>query len=177
MTGVLIRPATAADVPAMTAIYAPAVRGGRASWEYEPPDVAEMTRRHAAIIGGGYPYLVAEIGGAVAGYAYASGYRARIGYRWTVEDSIYVAQDAQGRGVGRALLMALIRRSEAAGFRQMLAVIGDSANVASTALHRRAGFTFCGTLHGIGFKHGRWLDSVLMQRALGDGETTAPDGA
>jgi phosphinothricin acetyltransferase len=163
----------------VAAIYRPAVLTGTASFELEPPGEEEMARRFEAITGAGYPYLVAETGatGAVAGYGYANAYRTRPAYRFSVENSVYVAPDAQGRGIGRALLAALIEECTARGFRQMIAVIGDSAQSASIALHRSLGFTFCGTIHSVGLKHGRWLDSVLMQRALGDGDTTLPDTA
>jgi L-amino acid N-acyltransferase YncA len=168
-----VRPALPADIPAITRIYAHAVVHGTASFEFDPPDEAEMARRQRSLLQGGYPYLVAEDAGAVTGYAYAGPYRSRPAYRWTVEDSVYVAPDAQGRGVGRALLDRLI--AESAGFRQMVAVIGDSPRQEpSVALHRAAGFRLVGTLQAVGFKHGRWLDSVLMQRALGRGDTDAP---
>jgi L-amino acid N-acyltransferase YncA len=170
-----VRPAIPADIPAIAAIYRPAVLEGTASFELEPPGDAEMLRRFEAITGGGYPYFVAEIDGRVAGYAYASAYRARPGYRFTVENSVYVAADAQGKGVGRALLAALIPACTVKGFRLMVAIIGDSANFASITLHRRAGFTFCGTIHSVGYKFGRWLDSVNLQRALGAGAATKPD--
>lgn len=176
MSDLLIRPAGAADIAAITAIYRPAVLGGTASFEVEPPDEAEMLRRYQAITGAGYPYLIAEAAGAVAGYAYANAYRTRPAYRFTVEDSIYVAADAHRRGVGKALLADLIDLCTDKGFRLMLAVIGDSAQAGSIGLHRRAGFTFCGTIHSVGYKHGRWLDSVLMQRPLGPGDTSAPIG-
>jgi L-amino acid N-acyltransferase YncA len=170
----MIRSAEPRDVPAITRIYAHAVRYGTASFELEPPDEAETARRYRALVDGGFPYLVAELDGAVAGYAYAGPYRARPAYRFTVEDSIYIAPDMQRRGVGRALLDRLLVESEARGFRQMIAVIGDSAQVASIELHRAAGFRMVGTFEAVGFKFGRWLDSVLMQKALGEGATTAP---
>jgi phosphinothricin acetyltransferase len=175
MTSILIRPSTPADIPAITRIYAHAVTYGTASFELEPPDEAEMTRRQRALLDGGFPYCVAEQGSAVVGYAYAGPYRTRPAYRFTVEDSIYIDPAAQGRGIGRALLERLIADSEARGFRQMLAVIGDSAQSASIALHRAAGFHYAGNLQNVGFKFGRWLDSVLMQRPLGPGALTAPD--
>jgi len=133
-----------------------------------------MMRRYRSLMDGGYPYLVAEIDGAVAGYAYAGPYRARPAYRWTVEDSIYVDGGAQRRGVGRALLDRLIEESAARDFRQMIAVIGDSAQAASIAVHRAAGFRFVGNIENVGFKFGRWLDSVIMQRALGEGAGAPP---
>ncbi len=172
MSDLLIRPAAPADIAAITAIYAPAVLTGTASFELEPPNAAEMRARFEAITRDGFPYLVAERDGAIAGYAYVNHYRTRPAYRFAVEDSIYVAQDMQGQGVGKALLAELITASEARGSRQMIAVIGDSLQLGSIALHRAAGFTFCGTLHAVGYKFGRWIDSVLMQRALGPGETT-----
>jgi phosphinothricin acetyltransferase len=170
----LLRPATPADIAAITRIYAHSVRHGTASFEIEPPDEAEMARRQDALLAGGFPYLVAEAGGLVVGYAYAGPYRARPAYRFTVEDSIYLAPDAQGRGIGRALLHRLIDESVTRGYRQMIAVIGDSAQAASIALHQAAGFRLIGRFESVGFKFDRWLDSVLMQKALGDGATSAP---
>jgi L-amino acid N-acyltransferase YncA len=169
-----IRPATPGDVAAIAGIYAHAVRHGTASFEIDPPDGDEMLRRYQALASAGFPYLVAERAGVIAGYAYAGPYRMRPAYRWTVEDSVYVAETAQRRGVGRALLEALIAQSEARGFRQMIAVIGDSAQTPSIALHRSAGFRMVGTLEAVGFKFGRWLDSVLMQRPLGGGAGGSP---
>ena len=169
-----IRAAQASDIPAVARIYTHAVLHGTASFEIEPPDESEMARRQYALVERGHPYLVAEADGAVLGYAYAGPYRARPAYRWSVEDSVYIAPDAQRRGIGRALLVRLIAESEARGFRQMIAVIGDSAQVASIELHRALGFRLVGTFAAVGFKHGRWLDSVLMQRPLGLGDTAAP---
>jgi len=173
---VAVRPAVHADVPGIAAVYRPAVLNGTASFELEPPDEAEMARRMQVILDGGYPYLVAEPagGGAILGYAYAGAYRPRPAYRHSVENSIYVSPDAHRMGVGRALLGELIRRCEAAGFRQMIAVIGDSGQHASIGLHRSMGFRFSGIVHSVGYKHDRWLDQVLMQRNLGPGDTTAP---
>jgi L-amino acid N-acyltransferase YncA len=171
---VLVRSATPHDLAAITAIYEHAVRHGTASFEIEPPDLREMTRRYESLRASGHPYLVAEIEGTVAGYAYAGPYRARPAYRWSVEDSIYVAPAMHRRGVGRVLLARLIAAAEADEFRQMIAVIGDSANAPSIELHRAAGFRMVGTFDKVGFKLGRWLDSVLMQRALGDGAETTP---
>ena len=171
-----IRDSVRDDVPAMRAIYAHAVETGVASFELEAPDEAEMTRRRESVLAGGYPHIVAEDAGRVLGYAYAGPYRPRPAYRFTVENSIYVAADAQRRGVGRALLPALIERCEVAGFRLMVAVIGDSANFASISLHAAFGFAHAGLLPNVGWKHGRWLDSVLMTRALGAGATRPPDG-
>jgi phosphinothricin acetyltransferase len=133
-----------------------------------------MTRRQAALIEGGYPYLAAEVDGMLAGYAYAGAYRPRPAYRFSVEDSVYVAPEAQRRGVGRALLAALIDEAIARGFRQMVAVIGDAAQAPSIELHRAAGFRMIGAVEAVGFKHGRWLATVLMQRALGEGDQTPP---
>jgi phosphinothricin acetyltransferase len=169
-----IRPATPADIPAITRIYDQAVREGTASFEIVPPDEAEMRRRYDSLRSGGYPYLVADLAGVIAGYAYAGPYRARPAYRWTVENSVYVDIAAQRRGIGRVLLARLIAESAARGYRQMIAVIGDSANASSIELHRAAGFRMVGAFDNVGFKFGRWLDSVLMQRELGDGAKTAP---
>jgi phosphinothricin acetyltransferase len=170
----VVRPAAPEDLAAITAIYRHAVLHGTASFEIEPPDLPEMTRRYESLRASGHPYLVAEIGGAVGGYAYAGPYRARPAYRWTVEDSIYVAPQMHRRGIGRILLSHLIPAAEAGGFRQMIAVIGDSANAPSIELHRAAGFRMVGTFENVGFKFGRWLDSVLMQIALGTGAETTP---
>jgi phosphinothricin acetyltransferase len=171
-----IRAATPADLVAVTGIYDHAVRHGTASFELAPPDASEMARRRQALVDAGYPYLVAEIDGVIAGYAYAGPYRARPAYRWSVEDSIYVAPRLHRRGVGAALLGRLIADAEQSGFRQMIAVIGDSSQAPSIALHRAAGFRAIGTIENVGFKFGRWLDSVLMQRALGPGATKPPEG-
>ncbi|HSP50663.1 MAG TPA: GNAT family N-acetyltransferase [Pseudolabrys sp.] len=168
-----IRPAVPADIPAIIRIYAHAVEHGTASFELTPPDEAEMARRMIDLTGKGYPYLAGEIEGALAGYAYAGPYRARPAYRLTVEDSVYIAPDRHRHGIGRALLAALIEATAARSFRQMIAVIGDSPRqAASIGLHEALGFRHVGILQDVGFKHGRWLDSVLMQRALGDGRKT-----
>jgi phosphinothricin acetyltransferase len=165
------------DVPAITAIYAHHVLHGTGTFELEPPDAAEMSRRRADVLQKGLPYFVAECAGALVGYAYAAPYRARPAYRYTLEDSIYVHKDAAGQGAGRVLLEALIENCAGAGFRQMVAVIGDSGNVGSIALHASCGFARVGLLSAVGFKFGRWIDSVLMQRALGGGATgTAGNG-
>jgi phosphinothricin acetyltransferase len=169
-----IRAATPDDIPAITRIYAHAVRHGTASFELDPPSEAEMARRYRALIDGKFPYLAAELDGGVAGYAYAGPYRPRPGYRWTVEDSIYIAPEAHRRGVGRALLTRLIGETEARGFRQMVAVIGDSAQLPSIALHAALGFRHVGKLYAVAFKHGAWRDSVFMQRALGVGDASDP---
>jgi len=174
MPAIPIRPAQPRDLAAITRIYDHAVRHGTASFEIEPPDEREMARRYEALRAGGYPYLVAELDGAIVGYAYAGPYRARAAYRWSVEDTIYVAPSSQRRGIGRALLERLIADAEAGGFRQMIAVIGDSANASSIELHRAAGFRMVGTFDNVGFKFGRSLDSVLMQRPLGTGATAMP---
>jgi len=174
MPDVTIRPAGPADIPTITRIYAHAVRNGTATFELEPPDEAEMRQRMTALLDGNFPYLAADSGGAVAGYAYAALYRTRPAYRFTVEDSIYVDPNVQRRGVGRVLLTRLIEECEKRGFRQMIAVIGDSAQTASIELHRAAGFRHAGNLQNVGFKFGRWLDTVLMQRDLGPGATTTP---
>jgi phosphinothricin acetyltransferase len=170
----LIRPAIAADLPAITAIYAHAVRHGTATFEIEPPDEQEMADRFRALAEKGFPYLVAEKDRTVQGYAYAGPYRARVAYRYTLENSVYVAPECHRRGVGRALMDQLISDSGARGFRQMVAVIGDSAQVASIALHQATGFQMIGAFAAVGFKFGRWLDTVLMQRALGEGAATPP---
>ncbi len=169
-----IRPAALTDVPAVARIYAHAVETGTASFELTPPDQTEMARRMSDLLDNDFPYLVAEVDNAVVGYAYAGPYRARPAYRFTLEDSVYLAPDAQGRGIGTALLPALVEESAARGFRQMIAVIGDSEQAASIALHARCGFYYVGTFPHVGFKFGRWLDTVLMQRALGPGAMTAP---
>ena len=174
MRTVSIRAATAADIPVITGIYAHAVRHGTASFELEPPDEAEMSRRQRALLDAGYPYLVAEANGGVMGYAYAGPYRTRPAYRYTVENSIYIAPEAHRRGIGRILLDRLITESEARGYRLMIAVIGDSAQAASIELHRAAGFKMVGAFEAVGYKFDRWLDSVLMQRPLGKGATAPP---
>lgn len=170
----LIRDATEADMPAIQAVYAHHVLHGLATFEEVPPSVAEMAERRAAVLKAGLPYLAAELDGRVVGYAYATAYRPRPAYRFTIEDSVYVAHGLDGRGIGSALLGALIDRCEQGPWRQMLAVIGNSGNAGSIALHRRCGFEPVGTLRSAGFKLGRWVDTVLMQRALGDGDRSAP---
>lgn len=171
---VLIRGAGPADIPAITQIYADAVAHGTATFEIEPPDEAEMLRRQQALSARNYPYLVAEHAGIVIGYAYAGPYRDRRAYDWCIEDSIYIARECHRQGIGTLLLSRLIVDAEALGFRQLVAVIGDSAQAASIAVHARAGFTLIGTLRAVGYKHDRWLDTVLMQRSLGRGDTTPP---
>jgi L-amino acid N-acyltransferase YncA len=170
-----IRDATEADIPAIAAIYGHAVRHGRAIFATAAPDAAVGPRRRAAIVSRGMPYLVADAPGrGVLGYAYAGPYRPRPAYRFSLENSIYIAPDSQGGGIGGALLPALIARSEAAGYRLMIAVIGDSANRASIRLHERCGFAPIGVLPSVGWKHDQWLDTVLMARALGPGASTPP---
>ncbi len=176
---VRVRDAAESDLPIIQAIYAHHVCTGLGSFEETPPDAAEMSRRRTEILARGLPYLVAEIDdrvipGGLAGYAYASPYRPRSAYRYSVEDSIYIAPSAQRRGVGRFLLEELIRRCTALGYRQMVAVIGDSANQGSIGVHAAAGFKQVALLPAIGFKFGRWVDAVMMQRPLGEGQTTLP---
>lgn len=172
-----VRDAADADLSAIQSIYAHHVLHGLASFEEVPPGVDELRTRLATVRAAGLPYLVAEVDGAVAGYAYATLYRPRSAYRHTVEDSVYVAQGMAGRGIGAALLAALITRCEAGPWRQMMATIGQGdGNRGSIALHTRMGFTRIGALRSVGFKHGQWLDTVLMQRPLGvgDGDLPAP---
>jgi phosphinothricin acetyltransferase len=171
----MIRASTPADIPHITRIYAEAVLHGTATFELVPPDEAEMARRRAALVDGGYPFLVADLSGEIAGYAYAASFRTRPAYAFTVENSIYVAPAWQGKGIGGALLNALIAECERRGFRQMIAVIGDSANEGSVALHLRAGFEMIGTVRAAGRKHGQWLDTPMMQRSLGTGAHQPPE--
>ena len=170
-----LRPATTGDLTAIQAIYAHHVLNGLGTFEEAPPTVEEMAVRFAAVRDRGLPWLVAEEDGKVLGYAYAGAFRPRAAYRYTVEDSIYVAPHAAGRGLGRSLLQALIADCEARGLRQMAAVIGDSGNAASIGLHTSCGFELKAVLPGLGFKFGRWVDVVWMQRALNDGVGRAPD--
>jgi phosphinothricin acetyltransferase len=174
MSAVVIRPATPADIPAIARIYAEAVEHGTASFELDPPEEAEMAQRMQSLADGGFPYLAAGIDGVLVGYAYAGPYRPRLAYRFSVEDSIYVDPGAHRKGIGRALLSRLIEESERRGYRQMIAVIGDSAQMPSIELHRAAGFRMIGAIENVGFKFGRWLDTVLMQRELGPGASTKP---
>jgi L-amino acid N-acyltransferase YncA len=171
----LVRDSHSTDLPRIAEIYAHSVRHGTASFEYEPPDQAEMQRRRDAVLAKGLPYLVAVQDGQLVGYAYANTYRPRPGYRFCVEDSVYVAPGHQGRGIGRALLPPLLARCEALGLRLVIAVIGDTANLPSIRLHAACGFQHAGTLPAIGWKHGRWLDSVLMVRPLGPGPAVPPE--
>jgi phosphinothricin acetyltransferase len=170
----LIRPSSDADLQALTDIYAHHVRHGTGTFETEPPDRVEMTRRRADVLAKGLPWLVADHAGTVVGYAYANHFRPRLAYRFCLEDSIYLAPAATGRGVGRLLLAELLARCEALGARQMLAVIGDAANAGSIGVHRALGFVDTGVLRSAGWKFDRWLDVVLMQRTLGTGDCTPP---
>lgn len=174
MSDLLIRPVQPADIATIHAIYSYHVVYGTASWELTAPDEAEMRRRVQSVLDNGFPYVVGEIDGRVVGYSYASSYRPRPGYRFTVEDSIYVDEPYQRRGIARKLLSTVIDRCVEQGFRQMIGIIGDSANIASIELHRSLGFTHMTTLPAIGFKFGRWLDSVMMQKTLGEGGTNLP---
>ncbi|MBX6323311.1 MAG: N-acetyltransferase [Rhodospirillaceae bacterium] len=171
---ILVREATAEDVPAIQAIYAHHVLGGLASFEEAAPDAPEMDRRRRDVLARGLPYLVAARGGVVRGFAYAAPFRPRSAYRFTVEDSVYVAPDAVGQGFGRAALTEVIRRCTALGLRQMVAVIGDSGNGASIRLHESLGFQRAALLRSVGFKLGRWVDIVIMQRPLGEGDRSLP---
>jgi len=169
-----IRACEERDVAAIAEIYRHHVLTSPATFELDPPDAAEMARRRRGVVDGGYPYFVAEQGGRIIGYAYASAYRPRPAYRHTVENSVYIRPGCERRGIGRVLLEALIEACEARGFRQVVAVIGDSANEASIGLHVHLGFRMAGTLQAAGFKFGRWIDIVLMQRELGPGDSTPP---
>lgn len=176
MSKIEIRPAAAADLDRITDIYADAVLNGTATYELEPPDRSEMGNRFDALTKGGFPYLVAGKDGIVLGYAYAGPFRPRPAYRFIVEDSVYVAPEAKGQGVGRMLMRALIEAVRAAGFRQLVAVIGDGhAESASVRLHEKLGFLHSGRLEGSGYKHGRWLDTVFMQLPLNGGADAPPD--
>src|SRR5690606_22116132 len=169
-----VRPALPQDLAAIQSVYAPAVTRGLASFEEEAPSVDEMLRRYAEVVGRGLPYFVAERGGEVVGYGYCTHYRTRSAYRYVLEDSVYVREGLGGSGIGSALLAQLIHAAEGLGYRQMIAVIGDSGNSASIRLHARFGFLRVGTLRSAGFKLGRWVDSVLMQRPLGPGDSRPP---
>ena len=174
VTEIVIRPSNGADLDAITRIYAWSVKNGSGTFEMEPPDRLEIERRRADVLARGWPWLVLEHAGAVAGYAYASPFRPRPAYRFCLEDSVYLAPESVGRGFGRMLLAELVARCEAGGARQMLAVIGDSANAASIGVHRALGFVPVGTIRSAGWKFDRWLDVVLMQKALGAGDTDPP---
>jgi len=175
--GMVVRDARASDAEKIQGIYQHYVLNGLATFEEVPPSIEEMAARRAAVVAAGLPYLVAEVDGKIAGYSYATAYRPRPAYRHTIEDSVYVADILRGRGVGAALLRTLISRCESGPWRQMLAVIGDSENAGSIALHRKMGFQHAGTLHSVGFKLGQWVDTVLMQRALGPGDLKLPSTA
>lgn len=178
MTQITISRARPEDISEIAAIYEHAVRHGTASYELEPPSQQEMAARFDAIASAGFPWLAARCEGRLAGYAYASAFRPRPAYRFMAEDSVYLAPDMQGRGIGRRLLSALIGEVEALGFRQIIAVIGDGHDASpSVLLHQRLGFRQTGRIEGSGYKHGRWLDTVLMQRALNGGDTIPPDPA
>ena len=174
MRHVLIRPSTSDDLAAIVDIYGWHVRHGTGTFEIDAPDRAEMARRREDVVAKDFPYLVLEHDGAVCGYAYANQFRPRPGYRFCVEDSVYLAPDSMGRGFGRLLLAELLARCEAAGVRQMLAVIGDSANAGSIGVHRALGFAPIGTIAAAGWKFDRWLDVVVMQRGLGAGASLPP---
>lgn len=169
-----VNPTVEADLPAIAAIYEQAVRFGTATFELIAPDLAEMTRRYRTLLDGGFPHLVATFEGRVVGYAYAGPYRPRPAYRFTVENSVYLDPAVHRRGIGLRLMECLIAECDARGFRQMIAVIGDSANAGSIGLHRRCGFQMIGTHPNVGLKFGRWLDTVMMQRALGEGAAKVP---
>ena len=177
MNVLTIRPSQPGDLPAIAEIYGHAVRTGAASYELEPPSLRDMMDRHEALVSRGYPYLVAaDAGGGVIGYAYAGPFRSRRAYRFMVEDSIYVAPEAQGRGIGHSLLKALLEECGRLGFRQIIAVIGDgSPDSPSVRLHAALGFRHTGILEASGYKHGRWLDTIFMQLALNGGAATSPD--
>lgn len=174
MSAFALRSSTDADLTAIQAIYAHHVVHGLGTFEETPPDLAEIAARRAAVVAKGLPWLVAVAGERVLGYAYAGPFRPRSAYRFALEDSIYVAPDAAGKGVGKALLADLLRRCESWGARQMVAVIGDSGNAGSIGVHRALGFENMGKMTGVGFKHGRWVDVVIMQKRLGDGMDTLP---
>ncbi|HYM30639.1 MAG TPA: GNAT family N-acetyltransferase [Candidatus Cybelea sp.] len=169
-----LRAVAAADFKTIQAIYAHHVLHGLASFEEDPPDVAEIARRHASVAAAGLPWIVAEADGRVLGFAYAGPYRARPAYRYAVENSIYIDASLRRAGLGRLLLARLIEQCAEAGRRQMIAIIGDSENHASIGLHASLGFTMVGNLRSVGFKFGRWVDSVIMQRALGPGDASLP---
>ena len=174
--GLIVRDATQSDMPAIQAIYAHEVLHGLATFEEVPPKADELVTRRESVLSFGLPYLAAELNGRVVGFSYAWAYRPRPAYRHTIEDSVYVAEGMQGRGIGQALLAALISSCETGTWRQMIAVIGNSGNTASIAMHERLGFRSVGTFEAVGFKLGQWVDTVLMQRMLGAGRDALPDG-
>ena len=171
-----VRPATEADASALAAIYGDAVLNGFGTFEEVPPSAADMDARRLAVQDQGLPYLVAEVEGEVLGFAYAAPFRPRAAYRYTLEDSVYVAPEGKGKGVGKAVLSAVIAACERLGVRQLVAVIGDSQNAPSIGLHRSLGFEQAGLHKSVGFKHGRWVDIVLVQKALNGGDSRLPDG-
>ena len=171
----LIRPSSDADLPAITAIYAHHVLHGTGSFETEPPNIADMTARRADVLSKGLPYLVVEQDGKIAGFAYGNWFKPRPAYRYSVEDSIYMAPDLQGKGLGRALLTELMARFEAAGIRKVMAIVGDSANTGSVGIHLALGFTQVGIVDSCGWKFGAWRDIVIMQKTLGLGNTQPPN--
>jgi L-amino acid N-acyltransferase YncA len=173
---VQVRPATPQDIPAIQTLYAHHVAHGLASFEEEAPSAQELRRRYEDVTRQALPYLAAELGNEIAGYGYCTLYRTRSAYRYALEDSVYVRRDMAGRGIGKAILAELITRCEALGYRQIIAIIGDSANAASIGLHASQGFLRVGTLRSVGFKLGRWVDSAIMQRPLGPGDATPPAG-
>lgn len=172
-----LRPSTDQDVPAITAIYAHHVLYGTGTFETTPPTASEMANRRLDVLGRGLPYLVAEQGGEVLGFAYCQWFKPRPAYRYSAEDSIYLRADVGRQGIGKQLLAALVHQAQAAGVRKLIAVIGDSANAGSIGVHRSLGFAHVGTIRGCGWKFDRWLDIVLMDMALGDGDRTPPEGA
>jgi L-amino acid N-acyltransferase YncA len=174
---VKIRTAEAGDAPALAAIYGHHVAHGFGTFETDPPSAEDMAGRVAAVLGLGLPYLVADMAGAVAGFAYGSPFRPRASYRYTVEDSVYIGPDRLGQGIGKGLLGAVIEACQGLGLRQMVAMIGDSENARSMALHQAMGFTHVGVFRAIGFKHGRWVDVAMMQRPLNAGADAQPEGA
>lgn len=170
----IIRDVSDDDMGAIQEIYADEVINGVSSWEEKPPSLEEMIARRNCLIAAGYPYRVAELDQQITGFSYVSSYRSRVSYRYTVENTIYIDKNHRGHGTGRRLLKDLIERCEAQGYRQMVAVIGDSGNQASINFHRQMGFNEAGIIHSIGFKFGRWMDSVIMQKSLGKGDRTLP---
>ncbi|MGB1876755.1 MAG: GNAT family N-acetyltransferase [Rhodospirillaceae bacterium] len=170
----VVRDATDVDMADIASIYAHYVESSAATFEVEPPTPEDIKRRFDELTGNGMPYIVAKTGEQIVGFAYAGPYRSRWGYRYTVEDSVYVSKNHLGKGIGKALLKTLIDQATSRGYRQMISVIGDSANASSIALHSQLGFKVIGALPSTGRKFDRWIDSVLMQRPLGDGNTTAP---
>ncbi|WP_281410136.1 GNAT family N-acetyltransferase [Phyllobacterium myrsinacearum] len=174
-TAVHIRDAEDRDMISVQAIYAYHVLNGIASFETDVPSLDEMLARRASVLAAGLPYLVAVMNGRIMGYSYATVYRPRPAYRFTVEDSVYVANGLSGRGIGSSLLLQLVQRCEAGNWRQMVAIIGNSGNMGSLKLHERVGFETVGTLRSVGFKFGQWVDTVLMQKSLGRGDLASPD--